>query len=527
MSMAEILFSKYPMLLDKRGRINSNIIRKHSEEIMDLLGQTNSHLHNYKLSEQIFVIIHGIDPHSNECEVCGGPCSLDTVAKKFRSVCSPQCVYKSPTAKEKRKVTCLEKYGATTNLITAETREHTKRKLGGLGLASPKIKEKVRETTQKRYGVDNVFQHPSVIEKIKRKHQNKYSGKHYSQQHISDDTLKKLQSYDFCKQVCDDKNKTFSAYAEENQITTTTLLKYIRMHELKINRKPTSSLERLICEFLDSIKISYITNTRDIINREIDIFIPEFNIAIEINGLYWHSEKVNSNRQANFQKYKQCREKNIQLLTFYEHQFHENVDVIKSIIRHKCKQSNRIYARNCQIITLSSKEKRNFFDDNHIDGDAVSSINIGLECDGILYAAISIGKSRFDKSCTHELIRFATLTDHAVIGGFSKLFNHAINNNPDITAMISYANLSISNNGDVYNQNKFQYLDTTSISYFYWRYEDKKFNIKSRYSAQKSKLQRILPQYNSANTEYQNMLDAGWNRVWTMPSVKYKWTKGE
>ena len=67
-----------------------------------------------------------------------------------------------------------------------------------------------------------------------------------------------------------------------------------------------------------SISFSYDGNTllgtggtiRKIINPfELDIFIPKLNLAIEYNGVYWHSEKL-LNNDYHKNKYDLCKSKN-------------------------------------------------------------------------------------------------------------------------------------------------------------------------------------------------------------------------
>ena len=68
----------------------------------------------------------------------------------------------SPEAQEKRKKTCLERYGVENGAQADVNKEKAKRalteKYGGVGLSSPMLKEKARQTNLKKYGVENPFQ---------------------------------------------------------------------------------------------------------------------------------------------------------------------------------------------------------------------------------------------------------------------------------------------------------------------------------------------------------------------------------
>ena len=53
-------------------------------------------------------------------------------------------------------------------------------------------------------------------------------------------------------------------------------------------------------------------------NKEIDIYIPRLNIGIEYNGLVWHSERFNKDRNYHLKKLEECNEKGIKLIQIFE-----------------------------------------------------------------------------------------------------------------------------------------------------------------------------------------------------------------
>ncbi|MCK9320064.1 hypothetical protein, partial [Methanoculleus sp.] len=56
------------------------------------------------------------------------------------------------------------------------------------------------------------------------------------------------------------------------------------------NEKVISSYELELQDFIKSLNIDYVFQDRKILNgKELDIFIPSKKVAIEFNGLYWHS----------------------------------------------------------------------------------------------------------------------------------------------------------------------------------------------------------------------------------------------
>ena len=90
-------------------------------------------------------------------------------------------------------------------------------------------------------------------------------------------------------------------------------------------------------EIINFIKSFYngevIRNTRDIINPlELDIYIPDKNIAIEFNGDYWHNED-HKDKLYHFNKFKLCKESNILLASIFESEWNNRKDEIKEYLK--------------------------------------------------------------------------------------------------------------------------------------------------------------------------------------------------
>jgi hypothetical protein len=63
-------------------------------------------------------------------------------------------------------------------------------------------------------------------------------------------------------------------------------------------------------------------NTRNVIPPyELDIFIPEKNLAIEYCGLYWHSDIKGKSKDYHLNKYTMCMDKGVRLLTVFEDEY--------------------------------------------------------------------------------------------------------------------------------------------------------------------------------------------------------------
>ena len=93
---------------------------------------------------------------------------------------------------------------------------------------------------------------------------------------------------------------------------------------------PEEEIYNFIKEFYPG---NIIKNDRKIIKpKELDLFLPEINIAIEYNGYHWHK----GNNYNLLEKYKLCKEKNIKLISLFEDDWllynEKTKEIIKSII---------------------------------------------------------------------------------------------------------------------------------------------------------------------------------------------------
>ncbi len=285
-----------------------------------------------------------------------------------------------------------------------------------------------------------------------------------------------------------------------------------------------SSKEYDLCSFLDINNIQYIQSDRSILTgKELDIYIPSKNIAIEFNGIYWHSEGMGKNSSYHLNKTKECSNKTIQLLHIFENEWLNPIkqSIWKSIILNKLGNcSCKIFARKCQINEVDNKTASQFLLNNHLQGHTPSSINIGLYYENELVSLMTFGKSRYSKKYQYELIRFCNKINTLVTGGASKIFKYFIRNyNPE--SLISYADIRYSN-GTLYETLRFNRLTNSHPNYFYF-HKNNMLKLMSRVQFQKHKLKDKLELFNVELSEYQNMLNNGYDRIWDCGNGVYEY----
>ena len=134
-----------------------------------------------------------------------------------------------------------------------------------------------------------------------------------------------------------------------------------------------------IYEYYNKTKI--ILNSRKHIRPyEIDIFIPEFKLGIEYNGLYWHSEINKKDKNYHYKKYNSSKDADIKLIQIFSDEWINKREIVKSRILNELKLTpNKIYGRECIIKEIIiPKIKNEFLDENHIQGQDRSKIKLGL-----------------------------------------------------------------------------------------------------------------------------------------------------
>jgi hypothetical protein len=420
--------------------------------------------------------------------------------------------------KAKVEKTILKKYGVknvfSSDIIKSKIKEKIKEKYGVINPSqSEEIKKKKENTFLKKYGVSNPLKIKEMREKIKEEEKVKYYEKIKRFDNVN--ALFNLQEY---KGVYDIKNKEPFIYKWECKKCKNIFEDYFycRLPRCPVCyplKSGTSVSEIEIKDFLlrQGIEIQWKKRFDDDKKYEIDIFIPSKNIGIELNGIYWHSElSGDKSKRYHLDKTKYFLERGIKIIHIWDSEWLEKQEIVKSIIFSKIGIYNKkIFARNCEIKRLSPLLSKEFFNKTHIQGYVNSTINIGLYIENSLVSCLSISKPRFNNNFDYEITRFSNELHTTVIGGFSKLLSYFIKEYKP-NNILTYADRRFSS-GDLYLKNKFSLIKESSPNYFYTK--DYKI-LESREKYQKHKLKSILPVYDNNLSEWENMQNNKYDRVW-------------
>lgn len=476
------------VLFTKNRKIDSNRIKEswllshgYEEQYKEILSGDGT-----TITQKIYNLYYGTStPLCKHCSV--KPVKFKNFQEGYVEYCSCKCSANSAEKQNKIMHTNILKFGETSPIKNKD------------------IIEKCKRTNIERYGVEWTLQSETVKTKIKNTNLKKYGVSNSKQKHISDDSLNKLNDKEWILDEHYNKEKTITQIAKEINVTKRTVLNYLSVHGIEAKRFTVSSGEKEIFDFLSQYT-EVETNKRNIINpQEIDLYLPEYNLAIEYNGLYWHTEELKP-KSYHLNKTLKCAEKGIQLIHVFEDEWINKPDVVKSVLLSKLGiYSKKIPARKCTVIKQNNKEVRDFIENNHLQGNTKAKDYYCLYFNDELVSVASVGKSRFDKDC-YELIRFCTKQNYIVNGGFSKILNRI---KIDYKMLYSYTDLRYFS-GNIYS-NFGTFLKRTDPGY-YWT--DSTVRI-TRYRTQRKNICNVLgDEYDPSLSESQNMRNAGYYKIY-------------
>lgn len=193
-----------------------------------------------------------------------------------------------------------------------------------------------------------------------------------------------------------------------------------------------SNNEKKVEDFIREIISDDILTNYKIENKNIDIVIPSREIAIEYNGIYWHSELILKD-PVNYHnnKLELCKRNNYRLIQIFEDEWLEKPDIVKHRLINiiGAGKKEKIYARNCKIESISSTMKNDFLTKFHLQGKDISSINLGAFYKNELVSVMTfshgnISKGSHSEEGIWELSRFCSNFNYNIIGIASKLLSY-------------------------------------------------------------------------------------------------------
>lgn len=201
-----------------------------------------------------------------------------------------------------------------------------------------------------------------------------------------------------------------------------------------------SSHEEQIDDFIKSLGFETETDKTILNGKELDVLIKSRNFAVEMNGVYWHTEHYGKDHKYHYNKFKDCNDANIDLMQVYDIEWEERSDQIKSFLTAKLGCNVTIGARHTQLVIVDKQIAKKFLNDYHIQGSCIFDVAYGLYNNNELLALITISKHHRGGD-SNVLSRYVGKTGISVIGGLSKLVKRALQ---DYGKLITWVDLRYS-----------------------------------------------------------------------------------
>lgn len=259
--------------------------------------------------------------------------------------------------------------------------------------------------------------------------------------------------------------------------------------------------------------------------RELDVYIPAYNIGFEFNGIFWHSSKMVPNNK-HIQKQKECAEIGITMYHIFSDEWENRKEIVKSLIRSKLGlEIEQIGARQCKFVEVTDELARNFYSMYHIQGWKKQGANFGLVHGNTLLALMTFTQNlsyrgKVAGTGEWELARFASSVQ--VLGGFSKLLQHA-QKKLNMSKITSYSDNRLFS-GEVYARAGFRKVTVTRPSYTYI-FGNKPEERLHKSLFRHSKLARKFgSKYDPTLTEKQNCENNGYYQIYDCGLTKWELT---
>ena len=310
-------------------------------------------------------------PNEGVCPVCGKETPFLKISKGYQKHCSAKCAQNDLQVNNTFRNNNPQK-----NPISRQKTINTCQKLyGGVGFKSDIIQQKAIQTRLNKYGTENLYLLDDIQQKArKNSHTNDANKKRES---TKIENIRKIANDIDAIYIQDLLDITKSSGWYQSNIVN--IIKYknhlfIKKSDIQTvldydnnSYKVYSINEKKIVQNIKEIyNDDIIENSKKIIYpKELDIYLPKLNIAIEYNGIYFHSSLANTPKDYHLNKSLLCREKGIRLIHIYEFEdLNKQIELLKSLILGKDNYPKNDFNKNNLIETIPKEEI--IFDDGRL-----------------------------------------------------------------------------------------------------------------------------------------------------------------
>jgi hypothetical protein len=502
--------------------------KNHPKEYQSVIDYCGSKLPtDSSFKEKVWVYFNALDGRPC-CESCGSTVKFsERFDRGYNQFCSLDCANKSGLLIDKIKKSNLENHGVefyTQHKDFVGKQKKTKSvrygnenynnvgkmlstKLDKYGNTNYNNFDLYKKTCLNKYGEDNFCKTKQYRDLLKNKIKERYPN--LDIKNISED-LSELEI------LCDDCHTEYKI--SQSLLRERVKHKYVNCTNCNpVGMSFSSSYEDELSKILNEWGVAHLRHTKIPGTKlELDILIPQINLAIEFNGLFWHNELF-VNTEYHLNKTELCDKNGMDLIHIFEDEWLYKKDVVLSIIKNKLGLiTQRVYARNCRIKLVTSGQHKDFLEDNHIQGSVNTTIKLGLFYGDELVSLMTFGRRNgIGKTIDWELIRFCNKKDTIVVGSASKLFKYFIKNY-EPKNVISYSDRRWFS-GELYQLLGFKPTTPSQPNYWY-------VNNTIRYHRLNFKKNVLVKQgFDKNKSEREIMFERGYYRIYDCGNIRWEY----
>lgn len=200
-----------------------------------------------------------------------------------------------------------------------------------------------------------------------------------------------------------------------------------------------SSYEYMVEQALDEFGVSYVRNNRTTIGLELDFYIPELNLAIEVNpssthnsnefalssGRAFHGLSKSKSVDYHYDKYIKCRDIGITLIQLFEYDMVPSVfeTVTKPRLRHAVCGCDVIDVSDVDLVSITDEEGCSFLSAHHMRGACSPAKCYGFVKSGELIGVAAVedkgGEFSLSRLCFKQGVQVAGVLQAVVARFFS------------------------------------------------------------------------------------------------------------
>lgn len=371
--------------LSQHGRSAANLL-KHQELYKNVCDATSFIQYDIDIKGRIVVLQMGLT-FQPLCEICNQIVKIRTtgkLAKTYPKFCANGCSNKSEGVKNKKKDTSIRTYGvenvSQASVIKNKKRQTNLRSRGvEFSLSDPSIRQKIKQTCFERFGGPSPNHSPGVEHKRRTTCISRYGTPYAAQALISPEALDKLNNKHWLNDQYFVDCFPLWKIGDNLNVCARTVTNYFIKHGLTPKIEHSTSLgERELCRWIkEELGFGVLSNTRKIIApKELDVFIPERKVAIEYNGVFFHSTDY-VDKEHHYHKSTLCEEQNIDLIHIFDVEWNNKRPVVEGWIGKKLNTVTVFDHMDYNVFVVDDTTASEFYAQHNVDTYfGISDINL-------------------------------------------------------------------------------------------------------------------------------------------------------